>query len=187
MATSWDGSDQIIGYMGRFWGAFTVPLILLLLWAVFAVVPRIAPGKPATGIGARRTGAFVIALFTFFVAIQFQVIQWNLGNEISFAVTVPIGIGIIFIYIGMMLGTIEPNWVVGIRTYWTLKNRVVWEHTHQRASLLFRILGMITIVSVFFREYIVFFVLLPAVFMVLYLPAYSFLLYQKIEKVRKRP
>ena len=86
----------------------------------------------------------------------------------------------------MMLGAVEPNWVVGIRTYWTLKNRVVWEHTHQRASLLFRILGVIYIISVFFRGYILLFMLLPAVFIAIYLPAYSFFLSQKIEKIEKR-
>jgi uncharacterized membrane protein len=186
MATHWDGNDRVDGYMGRFWGAFFVPLMLVVLWAVFAVVPRIAPGKPAAGRGALRVGAFIVALFIFFIALHFQMIQWNLGNEISFSVTVPIGFGVIFIYFGMMLGAVEPNWVVGIRTYWTLKSRVVWEHTHQRASLLFRILGVIYIISVFFRGYILLFMLLPAVFIAIYLPAYSFFLYQKIEKIEKR-
>ena len=185
MATHWDAGNQVNGQMDRFWGVFFVPLMLLFLWLVFTIVPRIAPGKSATGKGAKRVGAFIIVLFLFFIAIQFQVIQWNLGNQIPFSVTVPLGLGILFIAIGMMLGAVEPNWVVGIRTYWTLKNRVVWEQTHQRASLLFRILGIIYIVSVFFPNYILFFLLLPAVFIAIYLPAYSFVLYQKIEKMGK--
>jgi uncharacterized membrane protein len=180
MAVHWGPSGEVDGVSGRARGAFAVPIITLVLWGVFAVVPRIAPARPALGGGSRHVAQFVGVLFLFFAMIHAQLLLWNLGTEIPFAVTVPVGLGVLFIAIGRMLGHVEPNWAVGIRTYWTLKHPLVWAGTHQRASLLFKILGVIYLAAAFFRDYVLLFILLPAVFLALYLPAYSFLLYQKI-------
>lgn len=186
MASHWDHLGGVSDYAGRGLVAFTVPVITLLLWAVFAVVPRIAPARPVLESGSRHVAGFIIVLLLFFNMLHLQLLLWNLGTEIPFGVTLPVAIGILFIFIGRLLGHVEPNWVVGIRTYWTLKNPVVWVRTHQRAALLFKILGLVYIAAAFFRGYILFFLLLPAVFLALYLPAYSFLLYQKIERIHGR-
>jgi len=187
MAVHWNMSGAVDGYGGRLRGAFTVPIILLFLWLVFTALPHIAPPGPAVGKGGHHVAAFIIVLFAFLTATHAQVLMWNLGTEIPFERTVPAGIGVLFVFIGRLLGHVQPNWIVGIRTYWTLKNRVVWERTHQRASLLFKILGLIYVASAFIlRDYMLLFLLLPAVFLALYLPAYSFLLYQKIEGIDLR-
>jgi uncharacterized membrane protein len=182
LASHWSIAGDVDGQSNRAWAAFTVPAITLLLWVVFTVVPRIAPARPVLGKGGPHVTGFVVVLLLFFNALHAQLLLWNLGTEISFSVTVPVGIGLMFICIGRMLGHVEPNWVVGIRTYWTLKHPLVWARTHQRAALLFKILGVIYIGAAFFRGYILLFILLPAVFLAIYLPAYSFLLYQRIER-----
>ena len=186
MANHWGLHGEVDGYSSRALTAFTVPVITLVLWAVFAVVPRIAPARPVLASGGRHVAGFIIVLLLFFNMLHVQLLLWNLGVEIDFGITLPIAIGILFIYIGRLLGHVEPNWVVGIRTYWTLKNPVVWIRTHQRAALLFKILGVIYMAAAFFRGYILLFLLLPGVFLALYLPAYSFLLYQKIERAHGR-
>lgn len=183
MASHWSIKGHADGHSGRAFAAFTVPAITLALWVVFTVVPRIAPGRVSLPAGGSHVAAFVVVLLLFFNMIHAQFLLWNLGTEVSFSVTVPIGIGVMFIFVGRLLGHVEPNWVVGIRTYWTLKNPVVWTRTHQRAALMFKILGVIYMAAAFFRDYILLFLLLPAVFLAIYLPAYSFLLYQKIEGI----
>ena len=182
MATHWNQGGYVDGTASKFWGAFTLPFILTFLLLLFSAIPFLKPVYAHLPEKNDRINAFLVVLFAFFNAIHLQVLLWNAGTEISFAITVPILIGILFFVIGWMLDTIEPNWVVGIRTYWTLKSATVWRMTHQRGSKLFRILGVIYLFAVFFRDYILFFILLPAIFVALYLVAYSFLLYQKLEK-----
>jgi uncharacterized membrane protein len=187
MAVHWSMSGVVDGEAGRASGAVAVPAISLILWALFAAVPHLAPASPALERGGRHVARFVAVLFAFLAVVHAQVLLWNLGTEIGFNRTVPVGIGVLFLSVGRLLGHVEPNWIVGIRTYWTLKNPVVWERTHQRAALLFQILGVIYIVVAFvLSDYMLIFLLLPAVFLVLYLPAYSYLLYQQIENVRHR-
>lgn len=185
MAGHWSITGEVDGYSSRAWVAFTVPIMLLVVRAVFWILPRIAPAHITSDAGGRYVDEFLIVLFVFFNLLHAQMLMWNLGTEISFSVTLPIGVGFLFIFIGRLLGHVEPNWMVGIRTYWTLKNPVVWMRTHERAALLFKILGVIIMGAAFFRGYGLIFILLPAVFLALYLPAYSFLLYQKIEKARE--
>ncbi len=52
MATHWDGNDRIDGYMGRFWGAFFVPAMLLVLWLVSLV--GVGMGLTASALPAIR-------------------------------------------------------------------------------------------------------------------------------------
>lgn len=182
MASHWSIAGHVDGHSSRARVAFTVPVITVVLWAILAVLPRIAPARPVLTNGGPHVMGFLVVLFLFFNMVHAQLLLWNLGTQISFAVTFPIGLGILFIYIGRLLGHVEPNWVVGIRTYWTLKDPVVWARTHQRAALLFKILGVIYMAAAFFRGYVLLFILLPAVFLAIYLPAYSFFLYQKIER-----
>jgi uncharacterized membrane protein len=180
LASHWNAAGDADGHMSKNLGSFALPTALLLLWVAFTFLPRIVPDQLLPKPSWRITG-FVFVLFLFLAAIHVQVILWNVGHRVPFEVTVPIGLGVLFFYLGTMLGSVEPNWLVGIRTYWTLKNPVVWRQTHQRAGVLFKILGFIYFAAVFFRGYLLLFILLPSLFVALYLVGYSFILYQKLE------
>lgn len=186
MASNFDARGNVNGYTPRFWGTFFTPILLGILFLIFSSLSALIRSRQVAMPASSFVGPFLISLFTFFALINLQVIEWNAGHKISFAITIPIGVGAFFMMVGQLLGSLQPNWFVGIRTYWTLKNKFVWEKTHERAAILFRILGVIYMSAVFFREYILFFMLLPAIFLSLYLLAYSFLLYQQVEKFAQR-
>jgi len=187
MAIHWNMAGVVDGHASRARGAFAVPVIVMILWSLFTVLPRVAPAGPGLKKGGLHVAGFVVVLFAFLAAIHAQVLLWNLGIEMNFNRTAPAGIGVLFVFVGRLLGHVEPNWMVGIRTYWTLKDPVVWEQTHQRAALLFKILGIIYVALAFILDnYMLIFMLLPAVFLALYLPAYSYLLYQQLENIHRR-
>lgn len=180
MATHWDPDGTVDVTTPRAWGLFTVPALLFVLWLLFTILPRRVP-RAFLPTRSGRIAGFIFILFLFLAAVHTQLILWNLGWRIPFDYTLPIGLGILFFYLGGMLGSLQPNWLVGIRTYWTLKNPAVWTRTHERAGVLFRILGFIYVAAAFFRGYLLLFILLPALFVALYLVGYSFILYQKLE------
>lgn len=45
---------------------------------------------------------------------------------------------------------VEPNYVVGIRSLWTLRNSEVWHDTHFFACCIFAVFGVVGVVLVFF-------------------------------------
>jgi uncharacterized membrane protein len=49
----------------------------------------------------------------------------------------------LFVLFGSVLGQVQPNWFVGIRTPWTLSSAESWSRTHRLGGWLFIALGVL--------------------------------------------
>jgi uncharacterized membrane protein len=58
---------------------------------------------------------------------------------------------VFLLYLRVLLSKARPNWFIGIRTPWTMSSPEVWRRTHRVGSVLFIILGGLSLVSVLFR------------------------------------
>ena len=52
--------------------------------------------------------------------------------------------------IGNVLPRVRPNWMVGVRTPWTLSSDRVWERTHRVGGYLMLALGLALLLSAAF-------------------------------------
>jgi uncharacterized membrane protein len=179
MASHWNAKGEANGYMSKFWGLFLMPFILVGVALYFNVIPRIDPLKANIEKFRKYYDGFIILFFIFMLSIHFQVILWNLGVKISPNVTLPIGLGVLFFYIGILCENAKRNWFIGIRTPWTLSSERVWEKTHKTGGKLFKIAGIIVFVGVFFWSYALFFILVPVILVAAYTIIYSYVEYQK--------
>lgn len=179
VASHWNAQGQVNGYMPKFWGLFLAPFILVGLALLFAAIPRIDPLKENIQKFRKYYDGFIILFFIFMLSIHFQIILWNLGIRISPNVIIPISIGILFFYTGVLCENAKRNWFIGIRTPWTLSSERVWEKTHKVGGKLFKIAGVIAFIGVFFQNYALFFILIPAVLTAIYTIVYSYIQYQK--------
>jgi len=182
MASHWNAQGQVDDYMSKFWGLFLIPIILIGLALLFVAIPRIDPLKANIEKFRKYYDGFIILFLVFMLSIHFQVILWNLGIKISPNIIVPIDIGILFFYTGILCENAKRNWFIGIRTPWTLSSERVWEKTHKIGGKLFKIAGVIAFVGVFFQSYALFFVLVPVISVALYTILYSYIEYQKETK-----
>lgn len=179
IASHWNAQGQVDGYMSRFWGLFLMPFVLVGLALLFTAIPRIDPLKTNIEKFRKYYDRFIILFFIFMLSIHFQIILWNLGIEISPNIIVPIGIGLLFFYTGVLCDNAKRNWFIGIRTPWTLSSERVWDKTHKVGGRLFKIAGVIAFIGIFFERYAVFFILVPVFLLVLYTFIYSYFEYQK--------
>ncbi|MBU1730047.1 DUF1648 domain-containing protein, partial [Patescibacteria group bacterium] len=161
IASHWNIQGQVDGYMSKFLGLFLMPIILIGFALLFVAIPRIDPLKANIEKFRRYYEGFIILLFLFLLSIHFQVILWNIGIKISPNVMFPIGLGLLFFYIGVLCENAKRNWFIGIRTPWTLSSEKVWEKTHKIGGKLFKIAGVIAFVGVFFQSYALFFIFVP--------------------------
>jgi len=111
--------------------------------------------------------------------VYFQVILWNIGIKINPNATLPIGLGLLFFYAGILCENAKRNWFIGIRTPWTLSNEIVWNKTNKIGGKLFKVAGIIAFFGVFFQSYALFFVIVPVIFVSVYTIIYSYFEYQK--------
>ena len=61
----------------------------------------------------------------------------------------PIGVGLLLVFLGNYLTRVEPNWFVGIRTPWTLSSDTVWRKTHRTSGGLLVIWGLLLVAVAF--------------------------------------
>ncbi|MFA7035391.1 SdpI family protein [Methanosarcina mazei] len=179
MATHWDSQGEVNGYMSKFWGTFFMPLLITGLVILFLVIPKIDPRKENIEMFRKHYEGFRLILILFLVLVHLHILLWNTGTQISPNAVIPLGMGLLFYYAGVLTENAEQNWFIGIRTPWTLSSENVWKRTNCLGGKLFRIAGITAFSGVFFPEYAIYFILVPAVIVVVITVVYSYLEYKK--------
>lgn len=139
----WNIAGEVNGYSNRFSGAFMLPLILLGIYLLFWIIPRIDPKKVNYRAMTRIYWISALAVIFFMSLMHLAV----LGVGIGYLKTLPrwyfSGIGLLFIVLGNYFGKIKFNYSFGIRTPWTLANEEVWCRTHRFAGPIWMVGGVI--------------------------------------------
>ncbi|MGI8496099.1 MAG: SdpI family protein [Gemmatimonadaceae bacterium] len=147
MPSHWDAHGRVNGTMGRFWGAFLLPLVMLPLWALLRWLPTIDPRRANY---ARFQGTYDVVVscaIGMLALIHMTVLAVALGYPIPIDRITPIAVGALLIVIGNLLPRARPNWFFGIRTPWTLSNDRVWERTHRVGGYLMMATGVLLVIT----------------------------------------
>ena len=140
-----DGAPDRMG--GKLEGFVLLPALALALCGLFALMPLIDP----RGDNLRRSAPAVLtawagvlwvlaaaqALITLTALDHLQTLE-NPGVLVGFASTVLLAV------LGNVLSKTRPNWLVGIRTPWTLSSDKSWDVTHRWGGRLMTLGGAIS-------------------------------------------
>ena len=179
MASHWNSRGQVDSYMSKFWGLFLMPILSVILFLLFAIIPKIDPLKANVEKFKKYFHNFIVILILFLFYIYSLTILWNLGARFNLARLLVPALAVIFYYSGVLTENAERNWFIGIRTPWTLSSDNIWKKTHKRGGKLFKVVAIISLFGVLFPDIAIFFVIFPAIFIVIYIIAYSYFEYQK--------
>ncbi len=181
MASHWGFNNEVNGTISRFWGAFLMPLISLALLALFLLIPNIDPLKANIATFRPVFNAFILAIVIFMLYVHVLTVAWNLGYQ-SFQMSTVLmpGLGLIFIFAGLLMRQAKRNFFIGIRTPWTLSSDRVWAQTHRVGAVLFIACGLIALLGIFMPGPMAFaLVLAPILAVTLFLVVYSWWLYRE--------
>ena len=143
----WDVHGNVNGYGSRFAGAFGMPLLMLGLWLLLRLLPRIDPRRANYAKFADTYDLFVDSLVGLLLVMQLALLANTLGWPVSMERVAPVLIGLQFIILGNALPRARPNWWFGIRTPWTLSNDRVWTQTHRVGGYLLAAAGAILLIA----------------------------------------
>jgi uncharacterized membrane protein len=179
MASHWNAAGEVDGYSPKSPGAVMMPMVMAFIALLYAAIPRIDPLRKNIRKFQPYYENFFLVLILFFFVLHAQILLWNLGTQVSPNITMPVLLGGLFFYIGIVTENTKRNWFIGIRTPWTLSSDRVWDRTHKLGGKLFKAAGLIALLGILFHEHALWFILAPVLIAALYLVIYSYLEYRR--------
>jgi uncharacterized membrane protein len=179
MASHWNVYDQVDDHMSKFWEVFLMPILSLVMFLFFLLIPNIDPLKANIAKFRTAFNLFILLLILFLSYLWTLSILWNLGfTYFKMSMALLPALGLLFMYMGYLLRKAKRNWFIGIRTPWTLSSDRVWDQSHRIGSILFFVSGALALIGSLFGSMAVWFILVPILGSTLFLVVYSYILYR---------
>jgi len=125
----------------------TPALVMLGTLALGRLLPWLSP-QPFTIQPFRATYEYLMFLMVvFFAWMQGLMLLAAFQPTVDLGRWVIAGAYLLFAMLGNVLGKVQRNFFVGVRTPWTLANETVWTQTHRLAAWLFVAGGAIGFVA----------------------------------------
>lgn len=146
----WNAKGEVDGFASRtgvFWTLTILPITQIFMVAIFHFLPKIEPMRK--NFEASRSAYDIIciflAVFMTSIGVVLCFVLSNPGTEIAKFIPkgVIMAISLLYVGIGNVLGKMRQNYMMGIRTPWTLSSELSWEKTHRLAGRVFVIGGII--------------------------------------------
>lgn len=178
----WNINGEIDRYGNKielFWISLFLPLGILLL---MNIVPVIDPKNKIQKMGKKYKN-LKLFLVIFMSGLSLIIILTAKNKALIKPSYIFIMLSFLFIFFGNYMKTIKPNYFIGIRTPWTLENAEVWKITHQKASKLWFLGGILMMISLLIfpiRIGIIIFSIISLI-LVLYPTWFSYRYYKKLK------
>lgn len=185
MAVHWGAGGQADGYGSNFVGIWLIPIMVVGLTILLLSVPIIDPLRENIRKFTSEYNLFVMMFAVFLLYVQVLSLFYNLDWIDNFNPYMLPAFGIFMIFVGQLVSKARRNYFIGIRTPWTLQDERVWDETHQKGGLAFKISGAIALLGIIFPAYGMWLLMLPLILTTTYAIALSYILYRKYHPTNK--
>lgn len=177
----WNDQGQVDGYSSKLSGILLMPGILLATLLLLLVVPSIDPRKANIAKFRPQYNIFILCFVLFLAYLYVLTLLAGLGVKIDMNRMLMPAFGLFFIFVGSMVRHAKRNYMIGIRTPWTLHSDVVWDQTHRVGGIAFIVAGAFTMLTVFVPQ-LAFPVMMVSVLLVAVgTIVYSYIFYRQVE------
>lgn len=178
----WNINGEVDKYYPRAFGAFFAPLMAIGFYLFMLFIPLLDPRRENYN---RFTGAYTLlrwGLVLFLSVLHVTTILVALGYPVNVALVVKAMIAILLTLIGNFMGQFRHNYLVGIKTPWTLANEEIWQRTHRVGGRIWVIGGLVCLLlspvqtawsAIAYFTIIMLMTLVPII--------YSYLLFRKLQ------
>lgn len=149
IATHFNRAGQPDGYSSRAIAAFTMPLLMIVTSAFVNLLPRMLPRRRNFAAFQDTYGLITSLLIAYMAVVHVVLLGRALGWPINIPTAVLLAVGSLFTILGTLLPRVKSNWIMGIRTPWTLDSENVWRETHRLGGRTFVAGGLITMAAAF--------------------------------------
>jgi uncharacterized membrane protein len=159
--------------------ALLLPLIMAGTAGLFAALP--AEDNP------RAYHVIALSTLAFLLCVHIMLLLMAMGIRLNATFIMTALVGALFIVLGASMTSMRRNFVIGIRTPWTLANDDVWSRTHRLGGRIFAIAGVLLMLAPFggLKTVAIAFPLI-AIGAALIPTVYSYVIYRRLERLVDR-
>ena len=147
VATHFDGTGRANGWSPAPVAMFIMPTMIGLMAGLWFILPRVTPRGDNLRRSGGAYGVIFIAAALMLALGQGLIVATALGRPIALGGVMPAAIGLLFIVVGNVLPKLRWNYVVGVRTPWTLADERVWDRTHRFGGWAMVLGGLVILVG----------------------------------------
>ena len=140
--THWNIKGVADQYSPKTYGAFLLPVAMLVMLGVALVLPRISPKRFEVDTFKSTYGMLMLLVVALMGYMHVVTLWGGVNGGIDIARALFGGIFGFLALIGNYLSKVRRNFWVGVRTPWTLASDRVWNDTHRLAAKTFVISGI---------------------------------------------
>jgi len=141
------------GFSSRDHAMMAMPgLGLAMIFGLLWIMPAIMPKTASLHRSQAAYGATMLAVIALLCVIHGVVVMSAAGMVIYHMTIINVGVGLLLIVMGNYLPKTRLNFVMGIRTPWTLSDERVWDKTHRFAGPMFMLGGVVAAAGAFLPE-----------------------------------
>ncbi|NPV57401.1 MAG: SdpI family protein [Anaerolineae bacterium] len=180
VAVHWNARGEADGYDGRFMGVVFLPLLTIAVTLLMLVIPSIDPLRRNIQQFRATFNLFVLVFSLYMTCLHALTIAYNLAGPFNMSRWMVPGFAGLFYFVGELVGKAKRNYMIGIRTPWTLASDAVWEATHRRGGMLFKAAAVVSLLGFVMPSAAIWWLLVPVLAVSAYTVIYSYLLYRRL-------
>ncbi|MFH1852872.1 MAG: SdpI family protein [Candidatus Neomarinimicrobiota bacterium] len=142
---SWNFNGDPARYGNPDIALFIIPLVAVVVSLLFIFIPRIEPRKQHFVQSVKAYSVIWVGLLVVLAVVQVLILVTAAGNQVDVVTVLMVTVGVLFMVMGNYQGKIRSNYLLGVKTPWTLTSELAWNKTHRLAGKLFMLLGAILI------------------------------------------
>jgi len=147
IAVHWSLKGQADGYANKLIGLLVIPLVATLVLLGLELLPRIDPRRANYASFRSAYAIAKLAIVAFFAAVDAVLLASALGRLVNVSLVIAPLVGALLIVLGAIMGQLQPNWFIGVRTPWTLSSDRSWIATHRAARWVFVAMGLAIVLA----------------------------------------
>lgn len=161
-------------------GLLLLPSAVSVLYALLLIWPRVDPRRGTFALFARPFALVRLTVFALFLLVYGSLVAIALGRPVKVDSIISVAGAIAIVLLGNYLPKIQPNWIIGVRTPWTLSSDLAWRRTHRLAGPLFVVTGLVSLVAALFRPAVAAYLMLSLIVVTAVISAtYSYLVWRQ--------
>ncbi len=181
IATHWGFNGVADGFSSKPVAVFLLPFILLAIHWLCLYITIKDPKQKMQSDRVFDIVYWIMPIISIFANGMTYLVAS--GQSYNFVLSLPLLIGILFIFMGNMMPKIRQNHTLGIKLYWTLISEENWQKTHRFTGKVWVIGGFIMLISIFLPTNLVMYVAIFA-FLISIVPPfiYSYCVHRSLVK-----